>query len=488
MTKQPVLTGFPCTVFATAKRRLQAAIRQRRGAAIRDSICGYALLFERFLPAAFLRDHDPTVRNRHFGHIPVFWAWLAQILEANASCSKAVSLIQAWSRSAGLPVPTGESSGFCQARQRVHIDFLAAILTRINSSLGANARPCDLWHGHVLKAMDGSSVQLADTPANQKAYPQPSGQKPGCGFPTMGFVAVHNLTHGGWEGFETCHHTAHDSIAAPRLLDHVHENDILLGDRAFCSYELIALLRDKGAHAVMRLHQARHAKLDWRRGKKLSSIERLVEWIKPPVRPAGSTLSKEQWDALPGRLALRYIKLGYEDRAGCKRMLVVVTTLLDAGKYDALEVSNLYARRWDIELKLRDVKTTLGMERFEVRSPGMAQRTLWMMIIAANLLRCLMRQAAVEADVPVWHVSFKGVLDQAVASQESYLAHRGKPRNRRIHHESVIGICATKLIDLRPHRHEPRALKRRPKNYPLLTKPRHEFREVPHRGRPRSAA
>jgi hypothetical protein len=268
VTKQPILTGFPCTVFATAKRRLQAAMRQRRIASICGSICGYALLFESFLPCAFLRGIDPTTRNRHFGHIPVFWAWLAQILEANASCSKALSLIQAWSRAAGLPAPTGGSSGFCQARGRIRMDFLASILAAINTSLNRHARPCDLWHGHVLKAIDGSSVQLIDTRANQLAYPQPSGQKPGCGFPTMGIVGVHNLTHGGWEGFVTCPHTAHDSTSAPRLLDHVDENDILLGDRAFCTYELIALLSQKGVHAVMRLHQARHAKLDWRKGRK----------------------------------------------------------------------------------------------------------------------------------------------------------------------------------------------------------------------------
>jgi hypothetical protein len=223
-------------------------------------------------------------------------------------------------------------------------------------------------------------------------------------------------------------------------------------------------------------------------GRKLSAIERVVDWIKPARQPAGSTLSTDQWEALPARLTLRYIKLGYEDRAGCKRMLVVVTTFLDAVKYDALEVSELYTRRWDIELKLRDVKTTLGMERFDVRSPEMAERTLWMILIAVNLLRCLMRQAAIEAEVAVWQVSFKGVLDQAVASQESYLVHRGKPRKLHVHHVSMIEVCATKMLHIRPHRKEPRAVKRRPKNYPLLTKPRHEFREVPHRGRSRSAA
>lgn len=488
MTKQPLLTGFPRTVLATAKRRLQAAIRGQRAAAMRHSICGYALMFSRVLPGSFLEAIDPTVRQRHFGHVPVFWAWLAQILEGNASCAKAVSLIQAWSRANGLSGPSGDTGGYCQARRRIEPEFLAGVHERILRHLAAAVRPADLWHGHVLKAIDGSSVQLADTTANQRAYPQPLGQKPGCGFPTMGIVGVLNLCHGGWEGFETCPHTAHDSAIAPRLLTHVGEGDILLGDRAFCSFELIALLQEKGAHAVMRLHQARHAKLDWRKGRKLGAIERLVVWKKPRLQPAGSTMEAQAWTVLPEELVLRYIKLGYEDRCGTKRMLVVVTTLLDEVKYDALDVATLYARRWDIELKLRDVKTTLGMERYDVRTPEMAAGTLWMMTIACNLLRSLMQRAAIEAGKPLAHMSFKGILDHAVASHGSYLAHRGKPRCLAVHHARVVEACAGKIIDIRPHRREPRAIKRRPKGYPLLTRHRKVFREIPHRGRPRSAA
>lgn len=486
VTKQPFLTGFPRTVVATAKRRLQAAIRTQRATLQRDSLCGYALMFARFLPASFLAQIDPTPRHRHFGHLPVFWAWLAQILETNASCAKAVSLIQAWSRAADLTVPSSQTGGYCQARGRIQLGFLAAIHQRIRAMLDWSVRPCDLWHGHVVKAIDGSTVQLLDTPPNQELYPQPEGQTPGCGFPTMGVVGVLNLAHGGWEGFETCPHTAHDAAIAPRLLKHVEANDILLGDRAFCSYELIARLRQQDAHAVMRLHQARHAKLDWRKGGKLSPIERLVTWQKPRYQPAGSTLSAEGWKALPETLTLRYIRLGYEDRGGNKRMLVVVTTLLDPAKYDAHEVAELYARRWHIELKLRDLKTTLGMERFDVRTPEMAHGTLWMMMIACNLLRGLMQQAAIEADKPIAGMSFKGIMDHAVASRESYLKHRDKPRRLVAHHARVVETLATKVIDPRPGRREPRALKRRPKNYPLLTSPRAEFHDTPHRGRPRS--
>ena len=488
MQNQPLLTRFPSTIFATAKRRLQAVVRRARQQTVRQSLCGYALLFEALLPSAFLEQIDPTSRQRQFGHIPVFWAWLAQILEANASCSKALGLLQSWYRASGLPVPTGDTSGYCRARCRVSSDFLEAIFVKVNGSLRVAIRPMDLWKGHQLKAIDGSSVQLLDTADNQEAYPQPSSQKPGCGFPVMGIVGVLNLSHGGWEGFETCPQREHDARVAPRLLKNVKVDDIILADRAFCSYELIARLTAKGAHAVMRLHQARHRKLDWRRGKKLSPIERLVNWKKPPSQPGASALSAEQWDALPDEMTVRYIKLGYEDRAGEKRSLVIVTTLLDDEQYEATEISSLYARRWEIELKLRDVKTTLGMERFAVRTPAMAHKTLWMMMIAFNLTRSLMKQGAIRAGSLLEEMSFKAVLDQITATQDTLLLHRGKPRRLAACCENIIEICATKTVTIRLFRQEPRAIKQRPKNFQYLTAPRNLFRETPHRGHPTKAA
>lgn len=307
-----------------------------------------------------------------------------------------------------------------------------------------------------------------------------------CG--ALGIVGVLNLSHGGWEGFETCQQRDHDARVAPRLLKHVDCGDVILADRAFCTYELIARLAAKGAHAVMRLHQARHRKLDWRRGKKLSPIERLVTWKKPPCQPAASPLSPEQWEALPDRMNLRYIKMGYQDRSGQKRTLVIVTTLLDGTRYDALEITTLYARRWEIELKLRDVKTTLCMERFEVRTPAMARKTLWMMMIAYNLIRCLMQQAATRKGCPLGDLSFKGILDLVTASQDSLLMYRGRPRKLAQCREIILEICATKTVTIRPFRHEPRAVKKRPKNFQLLTSPRHVFKEVFHRGHPAKAA
>ena len=162
--------------------------------------------------------------------------------------------------------------------------------------------------------------------------------------------------------------------------------------------------------------------------------------------------------------------------------------MLDGLEHDAVELSCLYARRWEIEVKLRDVKTTLGMERFAVKTPDMAHKTLWMMIIAYNLMRATMQQAAQAAGLPVWHMSFKATLDLVTSSHEGFRSFAGKPRKLSRRKRKFVELCATKLLDLRPFRREPRAVKRRPKNYQLLTRPRHVFQEIPHRGAYRKAA
>ena len=482
MTKQPVLTGFPHTVFSTSKRRAQAAIQATRRLLIKDSLCGYALIFQSVLPAAFLSAINPTKRERHFGHLPVFWAWLGQILEANASCTKALSMIQAWARASNLPVPGSDSSAYCRARGRIKDEFLIQIDARIQQTLQRRIQDRDRWRGHELKAIDGTSVTLIDTEKNQAIYCQHSSQKEGCGFPIMGIVGMVNLSHGGVEGFETCGFQKHDARIAPRLLKHINEGDLILGDRAFCSYEYICrIMTERKGHALMRLHQARHRKLDWRKGKKISPIERLVTWSKPASQPATSELTAEQWAELPDEMTLRYIKVGYENRAGEKAALVVVTDLLDPLKYPAEEIANLYMERWQIEVKFRDLKTTMRMERFEVKTPAMAHKTLRMMVIAYNLLRATMQEAAGEAGRKVHEMSIQGTLCVLTSSHETFRPMVGKPRLTKRLYDQFLETCAQHQLDIRPFRQEPRAIKRRPKNYQLLTSHRHIFKEVHHR-------
>lgn len=488
MKQQPVLANFPSHVFATARRRFQAGIRRLRESLAGESLSGYSVMFADVLPADFLRRIDLTKRDRHFGHLPVFWAWLAQILEGNASCSKAIGFIQSWCRAQGLPVPSRDTSSYCKARLRLSDAFLNEVSRRVGEVLGQRERDRDRWHGFTLKAVDGTTVKLADTEQNQRAFPQPTGQKPGCGFPVMGIAGLINLSHGGWEAMTTGAFNEHDLTLAEGLLGHIRQGDLLLGDRAFCSYAFIAAVLARGGQIVMRLHQQRDAALDWRKGRKISPCERIVTWHRPPYAMLKGRLTREAWEALPATLEVRLIRLDYEDRSGKLRPMTVVTTLIDPALHDGIDLHCLYARRWEIELRLRDIKTTLDFEMLSVKSPEMARKTLAMIRIAYNLMRVLMQRAAREAGEPVGSISFKEALDLTTSIHESFRDCAGKPRRRAGHLRFLVEMMATRLIDHRPFRREPRAVKRRPKPYPLLNTPRHEFVEIPHRSRYRKVA
>ena len=277
MNKQPLLTNFPSHILASAKRRKQAEIQKRRQRANRGSLCDYALLFNDVLRTENLSKIDPTRRQRHFGQLIVFWAWLAQILELNASCSRAVRLIQSWYLSAKIRAPKNNTGSYCKARIRLSLDLLKSVFDQVNEFARRQVRTEDQWHGFNLKAIDGSSVTLLDTEPNQVAYPQHSSSKKGCGFPIMGFVAVANLSTGGWEGIETCPQNTNDAKMAPKLLHHFGENDLLLADRAFCSYQFLGSLRaQRKSHFLVRLHQSRHKALNWRKGKRIGKHQRIV--------------------------------------------------------------------------------------------------------------------------------------------------------------------------------------------------------------------
>lgn len=453
-----------------------------------QSLSGYGMIFADVLPAGFLSEIDPTKRNRHFGCVRVFWAWLAQVIEGNASCSKAVSMIQSWHRAHGLPAPSADTSSYCKGRQRLCKDFLTKIGECVDEHLQRHVHEADLWNGMVLKAIDGSSVKLTDTEANQAVYPQPNQQKPGCGTPVMNVAGLINLSHGGWEAFNTAPSNEHDHAMAHAMLDHLGAGDLLMGDRAYCSYALIAVVRQRGAHALMRLHQKREGVLNWAKGKRISPHERLMTWKRPQYPAARQHYSREQWAALPETMELRLIRLGYEDRVGRRRHMTVVTTLTDTERYDGIELHALYARRWKIELRLPDIKTTLGFEMLHAKTPEMADKTLMMIRITYNLMRVLMQRAAQEAGVTTGSMSFKEAIDLCSSIHESFRQVANKPRKRKEHMRFFIEMLAARVVNQRPERREPRAVKLRPKPFPLLTAPRHEFIEIPHRSKYRASA
>ncbi len=484
---QPFLTGFPRQLFGSNRRPAQERMRAARDSLLGRTLSGLALMFEGVLGAEAMEGLSGTRRHRVYDQVTTFWAWLGQVLERNESCAQAVTKVQAGRVEAGLPLPSGNTAAYCTARAELPGGLLQQVEAMVRGAMEKRVGAAQRWKGLVPKAIDGSSVRLMDTPANQARYPQPPGQRPGCGFPVMGVTAVLNLTHGGWEAMATGPWKDHDLRGAMRLLGHFGPGDLVLADRAYNSFALMALLLQRGAHSLMRLNQQRAKKLDWSKGRRIGRRQRIFVWSKPRYEADG-LLGLEQWAALPDSLVVRLIRTTIRDRTGRKTTLVVATTLLDEHTHGGMELLELYARRWEIELRLRDVKTTLGMEAFHVRTPEMAHKCLLMVRIAYNLLKWLV-QAAAHGNAPAQReVSFKGTLDAVLAFEARY---RGRQRHHRLRHRihaQLIETVADKILDIRPGRHQPRAVKLRPKAYQLLTAPRSVFRETPRKSRYRKTA
>lgn len=479
----PFLPGISPKFYGRSKRRQLEAQRIERDKLRSRSITDLGTLFHDVLPVERLESANslgPRKRRRRlFPQVIVFWAWVSQLIEFNASCNKALTLIQSWYSSAGLPLPEFDNSSYCRARVALSDEFLDEIETMIEVYAEARVEPWQSWYGHRLKAIDGTSVRLMDTVENQTEYPQPSGQKPGCGFPVMGVVGVLDLGRGSIDSYVTCHPSEHDASGAWRLRHEFSPGDVVIADRAFCSYELIASLLGNGVQSVMRVHQRR--KIDWRRGRRIDRDSRLVTWSKP-TQPGKSGITREQWRQLPETLIVRLVRVRTTGRDGKKQTIYLATTLLDKD-YPTEEIAALYAERWKIEVRFRDIKTTLQLEEFRVRTPAMARKTMRMVKIVYNLIKLRQSEAVRGEGILLDELAFKDTVDALNEFRRDFRGLLPRPRLLVRERRKLEQRIAERTLTIRPGRSEPRAVKLRPKPHRYLTAPRHEFTEIPHRSR-----
>lgn len=441
-------------------------------------------LFANILPPGLLAptEEGPNSRRRIYSLRYVFWAFLWQTLNPLAPCREAVRQILSH---LGLhdcrPENTNPgNSAYCTARKRLPL----AVVEKARKAAAQAAQrrlPTDQsqWLGHDIKVVDGSTVTAADTPANQKKYPQPSIQKRGCGFPLIKILALFSLSSGALLGY--AHGNKHKSELSllRSLLTLIKPRDVLLADRGFCSYVLIWLLQlFSKAHVVFRLHHSR--RVDFRRGKKLGPSDGLFTWQKPLVKPRWLPLSL--WRKIPVELTIRILEVRLHRRGFRTECVRLATTLLDAQKYSTSALAQLYLRRWRIELWLRHIKTTMHMEHLRCQTPDMLHKELEMYWLAYNLMRCLMAEAAAVHDVPIEQISFKGTVD-TVRQYSIVLAQARTQKKQRQLEAMLLSDLAKDLVPDRPGRREPRAVKRRPKAFPLLNRPRNRFKDAPRRSR-----
>jgi len=243
------------------------------------------------------------------------------------------------------------------------------------------------------------------------------------------------------------------------------KGDVVLGDRGFCSFANFSMLMDKGVDAVMRLHQRRGA--DFRQGKRLGPLDRLITWTRPAAPAAG--WSREQWNALPEELTLRVVRIKVEIKGFRVHQYELVTTLTDADVYTKEHLAELYFRRWAVELYFRQIKTTMGMEKLRCKTPEMARKELRMHLIAYNLIRGLMQEAAGQEATRLDRISFKAAVDTLRQFSNALNATKGRPRTQQRIIEEMLTIIGRECVPERKNRSEPRAVKERPKPYPRLT-------------------
>ncbi len=465
------------TPFFPQLRQRLAALGRRLQPLRQQSLLHLDALFAPLLPADLLSqaDEGPHSRQRIFSLRRTFFGFLYQVLNPQCACREVVRQVQALFGLHNQGPVNGDSSGFCQARARLPLDRL----TRLRCAAAAHAqRFSERWLGLCVKVIDGTTTSLPDTAKNQRAYPQPGGQKPGCGFPLLKLVGVFSLATGALLDYAKGNKRQHELNLMQRLLESLKPGDLALADRGFSCFTLLALLLGRGVHSLFRLHQARSS--DMRKGKALGKNDRLMVWEKPCQKPR--YLPKALWKRVPAQLSVRVIRFSLEVPGFRVQSVTLVTTLLDAQAYPAEELARLYARRWRIELWFRDIKSTMGMEVLRCKSPGMVHKELEMFFIAYNLVRCLMVQAGDLGQVPVEWLSFKGTVDSVRQFSVAIAQARSRKKQKQLIAQLLEIIAQDQLPD-RPGRREPRAVKRRPKPFPLLNRPRDEFKEIPHRNR-----
>jgi putative transposase len=404
--------------------------------------------------------------------------FLSQVLSEDHSCDEAVDRFQKFRFDRGLPQVSTETTSYCDARIRLPEGIVWELVRRTGRSIHDRADPSWLFHGRPVKIVDGSTVSMPDTPRNQEAYPQPGSQAPGLGFPIARLLVVFSLAvgtvleaaMGRYEGKRT------SELALLRMvIDQFRPGDIVLADRFFCSYWVIAALRARGVDVVMRLHQRRRA--DFRCGDRVGHGDHVVLWRKPAEVP--EWMSREEYEAMPAWLAIRELRVHVEDKTKRVRRLTIATTLTDARAYRAKELGGLFRERWHAELDLRSLKAVMHMDVLRTMSPEMVRKEVATHLLAYNLIRGVMAEAARGGGIKPRRLSFKGSLHTVREFEASHLydpdrIERDLPR--------LVSLIGRKRVGDRPDRYEPRAVKRRPKPHPLLRMPRRKAKALIKRG------
>jgi hypothetical protein len=412
-----------------------------------------------------LNDHGIKYRDRVFNPVTTIWGFLSQVLSDDHSCRDAVARVIAHQAASGARVCSPNTASYCKARSRLHTEVLRALALRTAQELQAGALQEWKWNGRNVFIADGSHVSMPDTPQNQANYPQPEVQRPGIGFPLARLTVLLSLATG------TCHNLAMAPYAGKgtgettllrQMYDTLKQGDVVLADALFDDYFIACELRQRGIELVARAQYQRVG---------TQTVQRrpdgdVIAWQRPN-KPHG--MAGKQYRTYPKTLLMRQVSVDAREKDNRVEQFKVITTILDAS-IDGGQIGDLYERRWEGEVDIRSIKSTMKMDVLRCKTPEMVRKEIWAHVLAYNLLRTVMAVAAAKHGIEPRQVSFKGAKQTVTAFAPKIEVARPEQRANLV--DALLKAVAYHRVGDRPGRWEPRARKRRPKPGARLMQPR----------------
>ncbi len=398
------------------------------------------------------------------------WVFLSQVLSIDHGCVSAVARLIHFRCARDLRACSSETGAYCIARDQLDESAMHRLVTKTGQDIEEAAPDQWLWLGHRVVTADGTTITMADTSANQIEYPQQRGQAVGCGFPIMRVVVLFALSTG--TVLEAAMGKYRGKLTAEvslfREVDQIIvKDDVFLADRAYASWFDMARLMARGSHVVVRKHQLR--KSDFRTGIRYGKDDHSIQ-IKKPVRP--DWMNQEEYDCYPDFIVVRELKIRIETKGFRTQEIVVHTSLWDDIDYSKANIAALFRRRWQAELNLRSLKSMMQMDHLRCKEPHRVRNELRAHLLAYNLIRQVMCDAATDGKLEPWQISFKSTLSTVV----ELLPTLNGTSNMDMLYEVLLQSCQRHIVGNRPDRYEPRVLKRRAKGYKLMQKPRLEYK------------
>jgi len=416
-----------------------------------------------------LDEENIEYRKRLYDPIITLWIFICQVLDADKSCKNAVSRVLSLLADTGEPLPSKDTGAYCKARKRLSLSFIIGLFRQVGQSLHQKPAGEFLWCNRPVFLADGSTFSMYDTPQNQQEYPQPKNQHKYHGFPVARILGIFCLATGALIDAAIGSFWVPEIKLFRMLYSRLKPGSIALGDRLFGSYGDISLLAQRGVDCVFRMHHLR--KTDFRRGKRLGIYDHLVTWQKP--KEGTIHLESELYATLPETMLLREIRFFINVKGFRTQAVTLVTTLLDHHIYTRKLLAELYGFRWQVEIDLRHLKTTMEMEHIQSKTPEMVRKEFYVHLLAYNLIRATLWEAGIKHKAHPLKLSYKGAMQHVL----NFVPILAIIEHRDTVYAVMLTIISQEKLLERPFRVEPRMVRAKKRSFPRLTRPRQEVRQ-----------